>query len=29
MDYSDLGAKHNYYCLAPELRTMINRTYEH
>jgi hypothetical protein len=21
-DNSDLGAKHNYYCLAPELRTM-------
>ena len=21
-DYSDLGAKHNYYCSAPELRTM-------
>jgi hypothetical protein len=24
-DYSDSGAKHNYYCLAPELRTMIKR----
>jgi hypothetical protein len=28
-DYSDSGAKHNYYCLAPELRTMLNATYEH
>jgi hypothetical protein len=23
------GAKHNYYCSAPELRTMLTRTYEH
>jgi hypothetical protein len=28
-NYSDLGAKHNYYCLAPELRTMLDATYEH
>jgi hypothetical protein len=28
-DYSDSGAKHNYYCSAPELRTMLTRTYEH
>jgi hypothetical protein len=28
-NYLDLGAKHNYYCLAPELRTMLNATYEH
>jgi hypothetical protein len=28
-DYSDSGAKHNYYCLAPKLRTMLNATYEH
>jgi hypothetical protein len=28
-DYSDSGAKHNYYCLALELRTMLNATYEH
>jgi hypothetical protein len=28
-DYSDSGAKHNYYCPAPELRTMLNATYEH
>jgi hypothetical protein len=27
--YSDSGAKHNYYCLAPELRTMLNATYEY
>jgi hypothetical protein len=29
MNYLDSGAKHNYYCSAPELRTMLNRTYEH
>jgi hypothetical protein len=28
-DYSDSGAKHNYYFLALELRTMLNATYEH
>jgi hypothetical protein len=28
-DYSDLGAKHNYYCSAPALRNMLNATYEH
>jgi hypothetical protein len=28
-DYSDLGAKRNNFCLAPELRTMLNATYEH
>jgi hypothetical protein len=28
-DYSASGAKHNYYCSAPELRTMLTRTYEH
>ena len=28
-DYSDSGAKHNYYCSAPEWRTMLTRTYEH
>jgi hypothetical protein len=28
-DYSDSRAKHNYYCLASELRTMLNATYEH
>jgi hypothetical protein len=28
-DYSDSGAKHNYYCSAPELRTMLNATYKH
>ena len=28
-DYSDSGAKHNYYCSAPELRIMLNATYEH
>jgi hypothetical protein len=28
-DYSDSGAKHNYYCSASELRTMLTRTYEH
>jgi hypothetical protein len=28
-DYSDSGAKHNYYYSAPELRTMLNATYEH
>jgi hypothetical protein len=28
-DYSESGAKHNYYFLAPELRTMLTRTYEH
>jgi hypothetical protein len=28
-DYSDSGAKHNYYCLAPKLRTMLNATNEH
>jgi hypothetical protein len=28
-DYLDSGAKHNYYCSAPELRTMLNTTYEH
>jgi hypothetical protein len=28
-DYSYSGAKHNYYRLAPELRTMLNATYEH
>jgi hypothetical protein len=28
-DYSDSGAKHNDYCLAPELRTILNATYEH
>jgi hypothetical protein len=27
--YSDSGAKHNYYSSAPELRTMINATYDH
>jgi hypothetical protein len=26
IDYSDSGAKHNYYCLTPELRTMLNAT---
>ena len=28
-DYSDSGAKHNHYYSTPELRTMINTTYEH
>jgi hypothetical protein len=28
-DYSESGAKHNYYFSAPELRTMLNATYEH
>jgi hypothetical protein len=28
-DYSDSEAKHNYYCSAPKLRTMLNATYEH
>ena len=28
-DNSDSGAKHNYYCLASELRTMLNATYKH
>jgi hypothetical protein len=29
MDYSDSGAKHNYYFSSPELRTTLNATYEH
>ena len=28
-DYSDSGAKHNYYYSATELRNMLNATYEH